>query len=194
LGQSSQATFESTPLIAEEIAVILAIPDSVLADSTFDLWSGLSPLVARAFARRLDRAVIFGQEKPATWPAGMAPAAIAAGNTVTRTADPVVDVLAAARDVAESEYDPTAAAVATGWQYRAASARSDAFTGSPVGAGQTFPLTIAGLPIVTNPPTASSDGYDPMIMARVLVTQQEHATRRAPGHCCAWIDAMRVDK
>ena len=68
MGQSSKATFESTPLIAEEIAVILAIPDSVLADSTFDLWSGLSPLVARAFARRLDRAVIFGQEKPATWP------------------------------------------------------------------------------------------------------------------------------
>lgn len=151
LKQTSAATFESTPLIAEEIAVIIAIPDAVLADSTVDLWAAISPLVARAFARRLDRAVIFGQEKPATWPAGMVPAAIAAGNTVPRTADPVVDVLAAAGVVAEVEYNPTAAAVATGWQFRAASSRSDAFHGSPIGPDGTLVPMIAGLPVRTNP-------------------------------------------
>lgn len=151
LKQTSAATFDSTPLVAEEIAVILVIPDVVGADSTFDLWAALRPLVARAFARRLDRAVIFGEEKPASWPDGMVPAAVAAGNTVDRTADPVVDLLAAAQSVAEAEYNPSAAAVATGWQYRAAATRSDAFTGSPVGAGSPFPLTVAGLPIATDP-------------------------------------------
>jgi hypothetical protein len=37
------------------IAVILVIPDAVAADSEFGLWDALRPLVARAFARRLDR-------------------------------------------------------------------------------------------------------------------------------------------
>ena len=151
LKQVSAASFDATPLIAEEIAVILVIPDNVLADSEFGLWDALRPLVARAFARRLDRAVIFGSEKPATWPLGMVPAAIAAGNTVTRGTDPVHDLLSAAEQVAELEYNPTAAAVRTGWQYSAAATRSDAFTGSPVGANQPFPLQVAGLPIAINP-------------------------------------------
>lgn len=151
LKQTSAATFDSTPLVAEEIATILMVPDAVIADSEFGLWEALRPVVARAFARRLDRAVIFGEERPASWPVGMVPAAIAAGNTVTRTADPIVDLLAAAQNVAEAEYNPTAAAVGTGWQYRAAGARADAFTGSPVGANQAFPLSVAGLPISTDP-------------------------------------------
>lgn len=151
LKQTSAATFDSTPLIAEEIAVIIVIPDAVISDSEFALWEAIRPLVARAFARRLDRAVIFGEEKPASWPAGMVPQAIAAGNTVAPSADPVVDLLAAAQNVAEAEYNPTAAAVATGWQYRAASTRSDAFTGSPVGARSPFPLTVAGLGVKTDP-------------------------------------------
>lgn len=151
LKQTSAATFDSTPLVAEEIAVIIAIPDAILADSDYGLWEAIRPLVARAFARRIDRAVIFGEQAPASWPAGMVPAAIAAGNTVPRSADPVVDLLAAAQNVAEQEYNPTAAAVATGWQYRAASSRTDAFTGSPVGRGAPFPLTVAGLGIKVDP-------------------------------------------
>lgn len=151
LKQTSAATFDSTPLIAEEIAVIVAIPDAVIEDAEFGLWEAIKPLVARAFARRLDRAVIFGEQAPASWPAGMVTAAIAAGNTISRSADPVVDLLAAAQKVAESEYNPTAAAVATGWQYRAATTRSDAFTGSPVGSNTPFPLTVAGLGVKTDP-------------------------------------------
>jgi HK97 family phage major capsid protein len=156
LKQTSAATFDSTPLIAEEIAVILMIPDAVIADSEFGLWEAIRPLVSRAFARRLDRAILFGEERPASWPAGIVPQAIAAGNYVQRqgttgTSDPVVDLLAAAQKVAEAEYNPSAAAVAPGWQYKAASSRSDAFTGSPVGARRPFPLTVAGLPIQTDP-------------------------------------------
>lgn len=165
LKQTSAATFDSTPLIAEEIAVIIMIPDSVIADSEFGLWEALRPLVARAFARRLDRAVIFGEEKPASWPAGMVPQAIAAANFVPRTADPVVDLLAAAENVASREYNPTAAAVRTGWQYGAASTRADAFTGSPVGASQAFPLSVAGLPIMTDPVYWDATAADVIVAA-----------------------------
>lgn len=151
LKQTSAAMFNSTPLIAEEIAVIIVIPDSVIADSEYGLWSALRPLIARAFARRLDRAIIFGNEKPTTWPAGMVTAATAAGYTVRAGTDPVADLLAAAENLARRDYNPDAAAVRTGWQYRAASSRSNAFIGSPVGSAQPFPLTVAGLPVATDP-------------------------------------------
>lgn len=81
----------------------------------------------------------------------MVPQAIAAGNIVTPSADPVVDLLAAAQNVAEAEANRTAAAVAIGWQYRAASIRSNAFTGSPVGTSSPFPLMVAGLGVKTDP-------------------------------------------
>lgn len=151
LKQTSAATFDSTPLIAEEIAVILMIPDAVIADSSFGLFEAIRPLVARAFARRLDRAILFGEEAPASWPAGVVTQAIAAGRYVVRGDDPVVDVLGAAQQLAENEYNASGAAVGPGWQYRAAATRSDAFHASPVGASRPFPLTIAGLGIRPDP-------------------------------------------
>jgi hypothetical protein len=90
----------------------------------------------------------------------MVTAAIAAGNYVLRSggpnppldqADPVVDVLLAAQQLAEGEINADAAVVRPGWQYHAAATRSDAFTGSPVGARRAFPLSIAGLGIHTDP-------------------------------------------
>lgn len=113
--------------------------------------------------------MIFGDGTPAFWPLAMVPAALAAGNVVDRSTDPVVDVLGAAQRVAEHEYNPTAAAVATCWRFRAAATRSDAFSASPVGAGQAFPLSVAGLGIKTNPVCWNAD--------RLV----ERAARRAPG-------------
>ncbi|WP_433506760.1 phage major capsid protein [Pseudonocardia halophobica] len=163
LKQTSAATFDSTPLIAEELAVIIAVPDSVIADSEFGIWEAIRPLVARAFARRLDRAVIFGEEAPPSWPAGMVTAALAAGHTVNASGDPVVDLLGAAQKVAEAEYNPSAAAVATGWQYRAAATRTDAFTASPVGANAPFPLSVAGLGVRTDPVYWDADAADVVV-------------------------------
>lgn len=104
--------------------------------------------------------MIFGDGTPAFWPLAMVPAALAAGNVVDRSTDPVVDVLGAAQRVAEHEYNPTAAAVATCWRFRAAATRSDAFSASPVGAGQAFPLSVAGLGINTNPVCWNADSAD----------------------------------
>jgi hypothetical protein len=146
-----KATFDSQPLVVEEIATIVVVPDATASDSTWPIWDALRPLVARSFARRIDRTILFGEEKPASFPTGMVPAAIAAGNTVTASDDPVVDVLNAARVVAEAERNPDAAAVSQGWEFRAAATRSDAFSASPVGAGAPFPLSIAGLGIRPRP-------------------------------------------
>lgn len=151
LKQSTKATMTNETLVAEEIAAIIVVPDTVMADSEFDLWEMIAPLLTRAFARRIDKSVIFGESSPASWPAGMVPQAIAAGNMVTASADPIVDLLRAAQIVAEQEYNPTDAAVSNGYQYRISAARSDAFTGSPVNAKRAGALSVAGLPILTNP-------------------------------------------
>lgn len=152
--QTSAAVWSNESLIAEEIATIVPIPDSVIADSEFALWDALRPLLARAMARRLDKAVLFGIEKPSTWGLSMAESAIAAGNIAATTAgpaDPVGDLLAAAELVGDDGYPPNGAVVRPGWQFKAARLRTYAFSANPIGADQPFPLSVAGLGISTDP-------------------------------------------
>jgi HK97 family phage major capsid protein len=82
LKQTTEAAWAGIDLIAEEIASIVPIPEAVLDDSSFDVWGELRPAIAEAVAQVLDAAVFGGINKPASWPAAIEPAAIAAGNTV----------------------------------------------------------------------------------------------------------------
>lgn len=151
LKQTSKAVFTNTAITAEEIAVIIPVPDSVIEDSKFDLWSQVKPTIARAFAQRIDKAALFGIDKPASWGPALVTQAIASGNTVESTDDPVADILAAAEKVADEEYTPTGAAVRVGWEYAAARSRSDAFHGGPIDATTPFAMRVAGLPIKPSP-------------------------------------------
>lgn len=78
---TSKVSWINKELVAEEIAVIIPIHENTLADSNFDIWAEIRPLVAQEFGRVLDGAIFFGVNKPATWldPA-LVPGAIAAGN------------------------------------------------------------------------------------------------------------------
>lgn len=80
---TSKATWANKDLIAEEMAVIVPVHENTLADSNFDIWGEVRPLVAQEFGRILDAAVFFGTNKPATWtdPA-LVPGAIAAKNYI----------------------------------------------------------------------------------------------------------------
>jgi len=139
-------------MTAEEIAVIVPIADAVIEDDEMELWTVLRPALVQAFARRVDAAVLFGIDKPASWGASLSQVATTATATVTATTDAVADLLLAAEKVGASGFNPTAAAVEPGWQFRASAQRSDAFTGSPVGAEAPFDLAVAGMGIATNPP------------------------------------------
>ena len=82
---TSKATWTNKELIAEEMAVIVPVHENTLADTNFDIWGEIRPLVAQEFGRLLDAAVFFGVNKPTTWldPA-LVPGAIAAGNYQVR--------------------------------------------------------------------------------------------------------------
>lgn len=69
-------------LTAEEIACIIPVPENVIADADYDLWAEIIPQVRAAFGVVIDQAAFFGVNKPSSWPAAIAPAAVTAGNTI----------------------------------------------------------------------------------------------------------------
>lgn len=85
LKQTTQVDWSNKYLNVEELAAIVPIPEAVLDDAAFDIWGNIMPLLRDALARALDAAVIFGTNKPASWPAAIAVDAAAAGNVVNRS-------------------------------------------------------------------------------------------------------------
>lgn len=78
-------------IYAEEIAVIVPIPEAVLDDSDYDIWGEVRPRLTEAFGKVIDGAILFGTNKPSTWRAGLVPSAVTAGNYVTLdTSNPTI--------------------------------------------------------------------------------------------------------
>lgn len=82
LKQTTDVNWENQYINAEEIAVIVPIPEAVLDDVDYDIWSEIKPLIAEEFGRVFDQAVLFGTGAPATWPVDVLASAVAAGNSV----------------------------------------------------------------------------------------------------------------
>lgn len=82
LKQTSDVTWKGLTITAEELAVIVPIPDAVIADAKINLWDNIRPLLAQAIGKKIDQAALFGIDKPTSWPEGIVAAATAAGNVV----------------------------------------------------------------------------------------------------------------
>ena len=103
LKQTTKADWDGLTITAEELAVIVPIPDAVVQDSKINLWGEIRPLIAEAIGKKVDQAAIFNVDKPSSWPTAIVPAATAAGNYVVRGtgADLGVDVAQLGQKVAE---------------------------------------------------------------------------------------------
>lgn len=106
LKQTSKGGWENLTMTAEELAVIVPIPDALIADTNVPLWEEVKPLVAEAFGEKIDEASIFGIDKPDSWPEDIVTAATKAKNTVTAGTgtDIGVDVANLARVVSKNGF------------------------------------------------------------------------------------------
>lgn len=82
LKQTTEMAWANKYMTVEEIAVIMPVPDNVIADVEADIWDEASPLLVEAFGRTLDAAVFFGTNAPAGFPTNVLSATVAAGNTL----------------------------------------------------------------------------------------------------------------
>lgn len=81
--QTTSMAWQDVKLHAEEIACIVPIPQNVLDDSDYDIWGNVRPRINEAIGEAFDKAVLLGTNAPNTFPAGIIPGAIAAGNSLS---------------------------------------------------------------------------------------------------------------
>lgn len=82
LKQTTRIAWKDKVIVAEELAVIVPIPESVIDDSEYDIWGEVKPRLIEAFGAKFDQAVLYGMDKPVAWPDGITVGAAAAGHVV----------------------------------------------------------------------------------------------------------------
>lgn len=86
--QTSEQAWDNVYLTAEELAVIVPIPEAVVDDASFDILGEVQPRIVEAIGQRVDSAVIFGKNRPANWPLDIISRARQAGNNVSTGSSP----------------------------------------------------------------------------------------------------------
>ena len=81
--KTTKMAWDKKFITAEEIAVIVPIPEAVLDDSDYDIWGEVRPRIEEAFGKVIDGAVLFDVNKPDSWRNGLVSSATSAGSIVT---------------------------------------------------------------------------------------------------------------
>ena len=84
--KTSKQAWDKKKIYAEELAVIIPIPEAVLDDADYDIWGEVKPRIVDAMGQKIDEAILFGVDKPNSWRNDILTTATAAGNVVTRAA------------------------------------------------------------------------------------------------------------
>lgn len=77
--QSSEVDWTNKYIDAEELAVIVPIPEAVLDDVGYDVWGEVRPQIEQAFSFAITQAVLYGTNIPATWTTNLGAAGLVAG-------------------------------------------------------------------------------------------------------------------
>lgn len=140
---TSEATWQDRTLVAEEIAVIIPIHENVVDDASVALIEELVQLGGQAIGKKLDQAVIFGTDKPASW---VSPALLAAATTASQVQGVVPgdanesDLVGAVNKVAEkiavAGYQPDTLLSSLALRYQVANLRDG--NGQPIFRDESF--------------------------------------------------------
>lgn len=103
--QTTKMAWDKKKIYAEEIAVIVPIPEAALDDADYDIWGEVRPRIVEAFGKVIDGAILFGTGAPSTWRADIVTTATASSNTVTPTADIFQDIMGEGGLIAKVEED-----------------------------------------------------------------------------------------
>lgn len=82
--QTTDIAWQNKYLNAEEIAVIVPVPENVVEDAAYNVYDEMVPLVTEAFGRTLDAATFFGTNKPSSWPDAIATTCTSISQKVVR--------------------------------------------------------------------------------------------------------------
>lgn len=78
LKQTSEVNWDNKYIDAEELAVIVPIPQAVLDDVNYDIWGQVKPELERALSVAVTAAVIHGTNIPANWTTDLGAAGLVA--------------------------------------------------------------------------------------------------------------------
>ena len=92
LKQTTEMAWNNVYLNAEVLACIVPVPEEVIDDADYDIMGEVRPRIAEAMGAVIDAAVLFGTNKPASWPASILTGATSAGHTVDHGANPALDL------------------------------------------------------------------------------------------------------
>lgn len=84
LKQTTHMAWLNKTITAEEIAVIVPIPEAVLADSQYDIWGQVKDKAAEAIGLAIDNAAIWDVSHPTSWPHGIKAAATTCSNNLVK--------------------------------------------------------------------------------------------------------------
>lgn len=85
--KTTKMAWDKKLITAEEIAVIVPIPEAVLDDSNYDIWGEVCPRIEEGFGKVIDSAILFGVNKPDSWRADVVSTATTAQKVVTLGAE-----------------------------------------------------------------------------------------------------------
>lgn len=81
--QATSMSWDNVFVNAEELAVLVPIPNAVIDDADYDIWGETKGPIASAIGKAFDQAVLYGINAPASWPECIVEAAEAAGHEIT---------------------------------------------------------------------------------------------------------------
>ena len=112
LKQTTDVSWANVNIHAEELAVIVPIPEAVLDDSDYDIWGEVRPAIEEALSVAIVQAVLYGTNIPASWTTDLGGAGIALATTAGGAA-PALHVISAAAyaDLYEAVLGETAGGV-----------------------------------------------------------------------------------